>query len=361
MKEAKRDWKQIGHDFLVTTGVMLGAILVAVPLSQVHNDNNPFAASLFILGAAVVSRFTAGYIFGVLFSVASVFCVNFFFTYPFCAFDMSITGYPLTFATMLIVSIIISTLTIRIKRQEQERFDAEAEKMRANLLRSISHDLRTPLTSILGASSALKESDGLSRREQVELLDEMQKDARWLIRITENLLSITRLSGEKVHLEKEDEVLEEIVGSVIVKFRKNHADISIKVSQPEEILLVPMDATLIEQVLINLFENVTAHAQTATGIWVRVANEKGRAVISVEDDGVGFDSQTLTHLFDGRVGQEKRIHDDRRNMGIGLSVCRSIIRAHGGDIDAENRKEGGGRVWFWLPCEEAENANGMFL
>lgn len=342
-------------DALISFGILLAATLISLALSKIHDDNNTFSMSLYILAVALIARFTHGYIHGIVASLVSVVCVNTIFTHPFWEFNMSITGYPLTFLSMLLVSLIISALTSQIKRQEQLRYEMEAEKMRANLLRSVSHDLRTPLASILGASSVLMDADASANINRDEMLRQINREAKWLIRVMENLLSVTRFSGGSVSLKKDTEVMEEIVGSSIVKFRRNNPTISISVTKPEEILLAPMDATLIEQVLLNLFENVVAHGENASHIEVTIARAGNHAVLSVEDDGVGFPDSLLKSVFDGRAMLLRSQPDGRRNMGIGLSVCRSIIRAHGGDITASNRACGGGCVKFWLPCEEEEN------
>lgn len=342
-------------DALISFGILLAATLISLALSKIHDDNNTFSMSLYILAVALIARFTHGYIHGIVASLVSVVCVNTIFTHPFWEFNMSITGYPLTFLSMLLVSLIISALTSQIKRQEQLRYEMEAEKMRANLLRSVSHDLRTPLASILGASSVLMDADVSANVNRDEMLRQINREAKWLIRVMENLLSVTRFSGGSVSLKKDTEVVEEIVGSSIVKFRRNNPTISISVTKPEEILLAPMDATLIEQVLLNLFENVVAHGENASHIEVTIARAGNHAVLSVEDDGVGFPDSLLKSVFDGRAMLLRSQPDGRRNMGIGLSVCRSIIRAHGGDITASNRACGGGCVKFWLPCEEEEN------
>lgn len=342
-------------DALISFGILLAATLISLALSKIHDDNNTFSMSLYILAVALIARFTHGYIHGIVASLVSVVCVNTIFTHPFWEFNMSITGYPLTFLSMLLVSLIISALTSQIKRQEQLRYEMEAEKMRANLLRSVSHDLRTPLASILGASSVLMDADASANVNRDEMLRQINREAKWLIRVMENLLSVTRFSGGSVSLKKDTEVVEEIVGSSIVKFRRNNPTISVSVTKPEEILLAPMDATLIEQVLLNLFENVVAHGENASHIEVTIARAGNHAVLSVEDDGVGFPDSLLKSVFDGRAMLLRSQPDGRRNMGIGLSVCRSIIRAHGGDITASNRARGGGGVKFWLPCEEEEN------
>ena len=256
MKDDKRP--RFARDALVFAGIMALAIALSMALSGLHNDNNPFATPLFILAVALVARLTDGYLWGIAASLVGTFCVNYMFTYPFWQFDVTLTGYPLTFLMMLVVSVIISALTTQIKRQEQLRFEMEREKMHANLLRAIAHDIRTPLASIMGASSALK-AQALEPADREALLDGINRDAQWLVRVTENLLSVTRFTGGDVALAKTDEVLEEIVGSAILKYRRAPDALPVQVTQPEQILIVPMDATLIEQVLINLMENAVLH------------------------------------------------------------------------------------------------------
>ena len=341
------------RDILIFTGIIATAILLSMALSGLHDDNNPFATPLFILAVALIARLTEGYAYGIVASLVGTLCVNYMFTYPFWEFDITQTGYPLTFLMLLVVSIIISALTTQIKRQEQLRFEADREKMHANLLRAIAHDIRTPLASILGASSALRQQS-LSMEDREALLDGINRDAQWLVRVTENLLSVTRFSGGDVTLKKTDEVLEEIVGSAIIKYRRIPGALSVYVNRPEELLIVPMDAMLIEQVLLNLFDNVSAHADGATGIWLQIARQEDRVTLTVEDDGGGIPAQQLPTLFDGGVTSRGR-SDDRRSMGIGLSVCRSIVLAHGGDMAAGQSPRGGAAVSFYLPCTEADN------
>lgn len=342
-------------DVLVVVGIVAVAILLSMVLSGIHDDNNPFAMPVFILAVALIARITDGYVYGIIASLVSTFCVNYMFTYPFWQFDVTLTGYPLTFVMMLIVSISISTLTTQIKRQEQLHFEAEREKMHANLLRAIAHDIRTPLASIMGASTTILEQN-LEEEDQRALLEGINRDAQWLVRVTENLLSITRFSGSDVALKKTEEVLEEIIGSAILKYRREPGAFQVNVDQTERIIVVPMDGMLIEQVLINLFENVTSHALSATQIWLHISCQPGRVMISVEDDGVGISQNQLATIFDGAARQKAQDRsDDRRSMGIGLSVCRSIIRAHGGDMKADRSIHGGAAFSFYLPCSEVDN------
>lgn len=344
------------HSFLKNLCVLLFIILTCVflchLLSFLFNDNNPFAVPIFVLGVALISRFTNGYFWGIASAMIGVFCVNYMFTFPFWEFDMTISGYPLTFTVMLLVSIIISALTTQVKQQQRILYEAKSESMRANLLRAISHDIRTPLASIVGASSALLDQKELPPDTREELLQSIHKDAQWLARVTENILSVTKFSGEGVRLKLTEEVAEEIVGSAIRKFRRINGSIPIVVHKPDDILLVPMEATLIEQVLINLLENVVHHGKYATQIVITITSDGRRAAFDVSDNGAGIAEEVLPHLFDGSLLSKDGVMDGNRNMGIGLSVCRSIVAAHGGGMTAHNDPGGGAIISFWLPMEE---------
>ena len=349
--------KVMVRDCLLSLLIIGTAVAVSMGLARINDDNNPFAMAVFILAVALIARMTSGYFWGVAASVAGTFCVNYFFTYPFWSFDITYPGYPLTIAVMLIVSVLISTLTTQIKKQEQIRYEMDREKMHANLLRAIAHDIRTPLASILGAGSALQEQT-LSAEAQSSLIDGIQRDARWLVRMTENLLSVTRFSGTEVSLKTEDEVLEEIIGSAILKYHQTAGSLPVKVDTLDSIVMVSADGILLEQVLINLFDNVSAHAEGASQIWLHIVRERDRIVLSVEDDGCGIPDSLLPHILDGTVQQSKHDRpDDRRNMGIGLSVCSSIIRAHGGEMSAGQSCHGGAAFIFTLPCKEENYAN----
>ena len=199
----------------------LCALLQKVSTSDVH------VPMIFVLMVLIIALMTDGYFYGFLAAVTSVIAVNWAFTYPYAELNFTIYGYPLTFVTMLAVGFAVSTLAVRVKEQNRIKFEAEQEKMRANLLRAISHDLRTPLASISGAISAVLDSgDSLSNAQRLELLSDARKDADWLYRMVENLLSITRISGDKPGaIKKEDEVLEEVLSEVVVKFKKKNPEI----------------------------------------------------------------------------------------------------------------------------------------
>lgn len=337
------------RDVLIFLGTMLLTALLCLVL-QPLSVTDVHVPMIFVLAVLLISLSTSGYLFGFLASLLGVLGVNWAFTYPYYEVNFSITGYPLTFMTMLAVGFAVSTLTSRLKEQEQARIESEKEKLRANLLRAVSHDLRTPLTSIGGAISTVLDSPGISLDEQSrQLLLDARDDAEWLQRMVENLLSVTRFSDDPVsQIRKENELLEEVLGEVAAKFKKTRPDIALSVSVPGEPLFVPMDATLVEQLLLNLLYNAAQHGEKTRRIELRAEEEAGFARISVTDDGCGFEENQRRQLFSSPAPVNGRA-DSSRSMGIGLMVCRSIAEAHGGSIRAENLPDGGARVSFTLP------------
>ena len=340
------------RDLALTAAIFSCAVAVCFFLQNAGVIEG-FAPPVFVLAVLLVSRLTTGYLFGLLAAVLGMVCVNFVFTYPYWAFNLSLAGYPLTFFTLLTVSLITCTLTAQAKRQANLLAESEREKMRANLLRSVSHDIRTPLTSIVGSTSAVLENPGLSDREQRELLESAREEAQWLIRVVENLLSITRMGDDQAPITKEPEPAEEVLGAAAQKFRRRFPQVGVTVSAPEDLLMVPMDPILIEQVLANLLENAAVHGG-ASHIALSLEPEGDFARITVRDDGGGIPKGELDRLFDGRLKASPASGgDEKRNMGLGLSVCRAIVLAHGGTIQARNLPQGA-EFSFRLPTAAKE-------
>ena len=251
---------------------------------------------------------------------------------------------------MLAVAVFTSTLNSRIRDQEKLRTENEKERMRGNLLRAISHDLRTPLTSIYGSSSTLiSKYDALPKEQQLKLLGEIQEDSEWLIRMVENLLSVTRIDGAKVEVVKTPTVLDELIDSVLMKFSKKYPNQKVITQIPEEFVDIPMDSLLIEQVLLNLLENAVFHAKGMTELTLSVSLVGDKAVFEVADNGCGLPDDALQKIFTGSYEKSAApVDGTRSNMGIGLSVCAAIVKAHGSEITAENRKGGGAVFRFAL-------------
>ncbi len=341
------------RDGAVTLAIFGAATVLSFLLDQMGGLTG-HVSLLYVMAVFLISKYTNGYFWGTLGSFAGVLLTNYAFTYPYFAVNLTLTGYPITFPTMLCISVMTSTMVTRIKEEERLRLESERETMRANLLRAVSHDLRTPLTAIAGTTAALLESgDRIPPERQKELLRESHDDAEWLIRMVENLLSITRMNGGGAPLQKSPEAVEEIVSEAVVKLHRRFPQAKVAVSVPEALLLVPMDAMLIEQVLLNLLENAVLHGGRSDGIRIAVTREGGWAVFAVCDEGRGIPPAQLPHLFSGAPLRENEAPaDGRRNMGIGLSVCLSIVKAHGGRMDAENRPGGGACFRFALPLEK---------
>lgn len=224
------------------------------------------------------------------------------------------------------------------------------------MLRAVSHDLRTPLTTIYGSSTALLESgEALSDQQRRDMLRGIQEDAYWLVRMVENLLSVTRIDAANVRLNMISTVLDELVDAVLVKLRKHYPGQQVHLELPEEVVLIPMDPMLIEQFLINLLENAVQHSIGMKNLNLTVSVEDGIANFFVTDDGCGIDEKKLPHLFTGGYIPDDRPADNgRSSMGIGLTVCAAIIRAHGSEIHAENSPQGGAIFSFSLETEDSD-------
>lgn len=346
----KENWVFSLRD-LGITALFLAAATVLCVLLKGLSENEIYVSLLYVLCVLMVSLCTEGYLCGAVAALLSVLAVNYVFTYPYMALNFSISGYPLTFVTMFAVAISVSTLTTSLKRQERIRIEGERERMRANLLRAISHDLRTPLTAISGSAHAILESEGLTQEQKDHLLTGISEDAEWLIRMVENLLSVTRIGLEEAHVEKTPEAGEEVIYSAIAKFRKRFPDTKITAKIPEDVLIVPMDPVLIEQVLVNLLENSVQHGH-ADRIDVCLEKSGELGIFTVADNGAGIEKERVSHMFEELLPkQNKGDGFGRHNMGIGLSVCLSIVKAHDGTMSAENRPEGGARFSFSLPLE----------
>jgi two-component system sensor histidine kinase KdpD len=503
--EINFSWK----DFVKTIGLMVVTTLACLGLRGIGiMDQN--VIMVYILSVLIISRITDGYIYGVISSIISVLTFNFFFTEPYFTFNAIQAGYPITFLIMLLVALITSTLTVRIRTQarhsvQRERrtevlyeinkkllstrgiehivtltneyivklFDrtviffvtdpkqgepgrvlqapedvdgsvlnspdemavahwaflnqkragagtdtlmgagafympvisqgkvlavlgisclkgtldhdkrlflrmiasqvamalerqqlsdeqrgviveAEKEKMRSNLLRAIAHDLRTPLAGIIGASSAIRENKHILDENTLDKLNtDIQEEAQWLIRMVENLLSVTRINESESKVSKSPEAAEEVVAEAVSRIKKRFPQRDVRVSVPDDLLEVPMDGILIAQVLINLLDNAIKHSLNDSSVEVFLKKHGESALFEVVDHGKGIADEDMPYLFTSYVPNGSKSSDSSRGMGIGLSICMTIIKAHNGTMEAKNRKEGGAVFQFSLPLEES--------
>ena len=491
----------------VTLTVFL--IALATVLSSLIADSliDPMQVlMIYVLMVLLVATATSGYLYGVLASLAAVMGVNYFFAYPYSAFNFSIAGYPITFGTLMVVSLTTSFLVARVKiqrRHAQDRehqnealyelanrlfylqssdeiakagvscladqfaggallylgspddnklflvgdspsvgeknaialcyrdkketgsgtaapsgangcylpilggeqihgvagigtglpepessraliflrlvvrqialaleyrkleqlqqkaaVEAKTESMRGNLLRAISHDLRTPLTGIYGASSTiLEQGELLTFQQKNKMLSDISENASWMIRMVENLLTVTRIENNGLPIKKTPEAAEEIIGAAMAKLRKSFPDASVRVCSPDELLMVPMDGILIQQVLINLIENAVKYSRNTKPIEVAVIKKGDFALFTITDDGVGISPEHVSMAFEGRSPTHNESADARRGIGIGLPICKTIVNAHGGSIGVTNQQGGGCCFYFSLPLEESQGGS----
>ena len=237
------------------------------------------------------------------------------------------------------------------------RVASEREKIRSNLLRSISHDLRTPLTSILGASTAIFEQPDIKEATRNDLLRDIQENTRWLIRMVENILTVTKISQDTIQLNKSMEAAEEVMSQAVSIVRARFPYCLIHLKIPDELVMVPMDATLISQVIINLLENAVKNSYEGELVLFTLAIKDRFALFEISDHGGGIPEHMLDNLFEIHATNGIAA-DASRGFGIGLSICRTIVHAHGGLIEGANREKGGAKFRFMLPLEDAANGNG---
>ncbi|HWQ51441.1 MAG TPA: ATP-binding protein [Terriglobales bacterium] len=336
------------RDGLFTLVTLAAATGIALLLKWVGNVRE--VNLIFILAVYLIAMQTEGYGWGLVASAGGVIGSNYFVTYPYMAFNFLLAGYPVTFISMFLVSALTSMLATRGKEQAALARIAEVEKTRADLLRSVSHDLRTPLTSVIGSSSMLLQSwDKLADADRRSLVTDIKDDAEWLLNMAENVLSATRMEG-KAALFTEAQPVEEIVYQAVARCRSRLSGSDIVIKAPDSLVIVWADAALIERVLINLIEN--AYKYAAPPITVEIEPPLGgMAAISVADRGRGIPADQQSTIF---MRGRQRPPDSSRGLGIGLSLCRAIVRAHGGEITCQNAEGGGAIFRFTLPAEEEE-------
>ena len=309
--------------------------------------------TVFVFAVFLISLITNGYLFGMLSALVGTIAVNWAFTFPYFAIDFYIPVNLISAVIMGGIAILTSAFTTKLKQHEMIKIESERERMRANLLRAISHDLRTPLTTIYASSTTLLENDDMITKEQrKKIVGGIKEDSEWLVRMFENLLSVTKIDSGQVKIIKVPIVLDELIDSVMIKFKKRYPAQKVDLVMPEDVITIPMDAILIEQVILNILENAVQHAMGMTSLALSVHTTGEKAVFEIRDNGKGLNPKKLDTIFSGYYVSNQDIADSqKKNAGIGLSVCSSIIKAHGGTIQAENSKTGGAVFRFELDME----------
>ena len=241
------------------------------------------------------------------------------------------------------------------KEKEQTAVLAKNEQLRANLLRAISHDLRTPLTSISGnAGNLLSNKDKLDENTKMQIYTDIFDDSEWLISLVENLLSVTRIEEGRMNFNKSIELVDEITEEALRHIGRKSTEHKISVIHKDELLLANADAKLIVQVLINLIDNAIKYTPLGSEIKVITEKKNGYASISVIDNGNGIPDNIKPHVFEMFYTGDNRIADSRRSLGLGLALCKSIIGAHGGELTLTDNQPQGCNFTFTLPLGEVK-------
>ncbi len=265
-----------------------------------------------------------------------------------------------TFENSILLSILgESALALENRKNAREKEEAailaKNEQLRANLLRSISHDLRTPLTSISGnASNLLSNGTSFDEETKKHLYQDIYDDSMWLINLVENLLSVTRLEEGRLNLRISAELVDEVVSEALKHVNRMQTDHEITVEHQDDLILARMDAKLIVQVMINLVDNAIKYTPKGSHISIKTRKENDRAVISIADDGPGIPDENKKQVFEMFYSGANQVADSRRSMGLGLALCKSIVNAHEGNITVSDQSPHGTVFTFTLPVEEVQ-------
>lgn len=363
MKNITITVKEIGITTLLLT-MFFGISLLVQRFLNIH----PLIPMFFTLAVFLVSKLTTGYFLGVFASLVSVLAVNYAFTFPHFRFNFTISENLISAIIMLIVTIMTSTMTTQIKKHEQKKREIETERIRANLLRAVSHDIRTPLTAIYGSSTTFLECyDILSDDKKIQLIRGIREDAEWLNSMVENLISVTKIEDGRLNLQKVDTSIEELVDVVLAKFKRRYPDQEIVLSMPDSFVSIQIDPILIEQVILNILENAMQHAEGMKTLRFTICRYHTMISFEIADDGCGIPENIRQKLFKEIIEKsgnmkintkrgddceaEKPIDGKRYNMGIGMYVCAAIIEAHQGEFYVKNLAPAGCSFRFLLRTE----------
>jgi len=365
--------------YVAAVGATALATLIGWPLDRHFHVADTNVLMLYLLGVlAVAVRYTRGA--AILASVLGVAAFDFCFVPPYLTFSVADQQYLVTFAVMLLTALTIGTLTHRVREQaeaarqrqlqleeaiavqarlskEREALAEEArqawervevEFLRNTLLSGVSHELRTPLSAITGAATSLIETGhALTSDSQADLLDTIRSEAERMERLITNLLDMTRLESGGLVVKKEWQPLQEVIGSALHHVDSRLAGRQVRIDLPSDLPLVHIDGVAIEQVLANLIDNAAEYTPPGSPIEITARASDSQVSVEVSDHGPGLPKGTEQRVFDKFFRAQPE--GTRRGIGLGLSICRGMIEAHGGKISAANRPGGGAVFTFTLP------------
>lgn len=301
-KLMKMKYFKLIKNILISLLLLVCATILSYIVTQISPQSQNIVSLIYILFIVLIAVFTSSYFLGIISSLISVICINYSFTYPYNRINFTITGYPITFLLILSISLITSATATNLKKQsyilkERERMlmEAEKEKMCAMLLRSISHDLRTPLTSIIGSYKEL------SDYEKKEFVSHILEDGNWLLHVVENILSITKIQNNTQKIKKTVEPIEEVISEAASRVKKRLPKSSIEIKLADDLIMIPMNPLLIEQVIINLLENAVIHSKTTKPIDCYITETPNTVTVHVRDYGIGISKDCTNYMFDNNL------------------------------------------------------------
>jgi two-component system sensor histidine kinase KdpD len=236
--------------------------------------------------------------------------------------------------------------------REKIRIDMEREHLKSNLLRSISHDLRTPLTGIVGASSYIVQRSRTLNRENIRhLAEDISDQAVWLTDLVENILNMTRIDNGNLDINKQVEVIDDIVNEAVAHVT-GLSERPFSILLPDEVIAIPMDGKMIIQVLVNLLGNAVSHTSEDCRIELSVYKRENYIEFRIADGGSGIDPALEGRLFEAFITSGKTGFDGKKGIGLGLAICKAVVEAHGGSIQTGKSHLGGAQFIFTLPYTE---------
>ena len=271
---------------------------------------------IYIVGVLVITVTTTGYLYGMMASVCSVLLFNYFFTVPVHTFAMTDQNDVVRLVFFLITGFISASIMVRFHNQvriAEDELDAGVRK---------------------------------------ELAGEIQEQSVWLMRLMENILNMTKLESEEFEIRKNQEVVDDLIYEAVSHIIGLREKRRFEIKLPSELIVVNVDGKLMVQVLVNLLDNAMKHTGENGWICIEARYDAGKVWISVEDDGDGIQEDLKENIFDEFVTRSDEKGDRQRGIGLGLAICKAVVNAHGGNIYAENRKEGGARFMFWLEARQ---------
>ncbi|MCL2323854.1 MAG: DUF4118 domain-containing protein [Oscillospiraceae bacterium] len=364
-----------GHIVLLRLGEVVAICTIAAVISLSLDKLGMAKENLlmiFLIGVFFATIIIPGYVYGFLTSLVSVLICNYFFTPPKYSFSVNSNQDFILLVFFFLTALIGGYLSSRqaaIARKSEKNMQLmneernkiaiaiESERLKNTLLRSVSHDIRTPLTVIMGASSTIIENFSFLDEDSIKgLVRDINEESAQLIITVQNILDMTRITEGKLKLKMEFEAVNDIIAQVVSRVpfltSKNRLDVVI----PDETIIVEVDGQLLIQALFNLLDNAYKYSEENTIVTLSVRTTEDCVIFEVSDNGNGIDASIRDTLFDSFVTLPRYSSDKGRGMGLGLSICKAIVSAHSGEITAENKSDGGALFTVKLPYRENKHA-----